>query len=350
MKLSSASGQIQFGKEDISIRELYRDRELYENYPKFQRGFIWPMNFKQELIDSILRGCPIHPLLAKKDMSGEGKYWIIDGQQRMRTVRAFLDNEFKTMGSARETHGYTDRIEPNKYFQDLSPHSKGLILSYRLTLNLIEHDVTDEYIELLFRRIQHQKPLVAAEKLAAYTGNITDMASRIEQHKLWSSFYLGNMKRKELFQASLYLIAIEHAEGYTYLKTNHLHEFVAGKKDLRENLERDIISRLDTVICVFSGIKFRIRIASVIMYQAVLLLEKLGYRFQTSYEGLLTDWLIEIIQMSGASSSLANPLRQLAYMGNQQKFWEEHLPEVIDICEKAQVPKLYRRPQVTSNK
>ena len=340
LQFAEAVGQTQFGKEDVSIREIFGNEELYSNYPKFQRGFIWPKNFQQELVDSILRGCPIHPLLVRKDNSQDDvRYWIIDGQQRMRTVRSFLNGEFKTMGTSREAHGYNDRIEPNRYFQDLSPKSKGIFLGYRFTLNLIEQTVSDEYIELLFRRIQHQKPLVAAEKLAAYTGSVTDMAVGLQDHKLWST-YLGTKSRKETFQASLWLIAMEHARGYTYLQTNHLHEFVAGRKNIRASLINDLKEHLDIMMDVFDGIKFRLRVAVIIMYQAIILLEKEGYQFKSPHKGLFTDWLNSILYATHPNSGVGyfrSTLSDIVSIGRQISFWDQHLPELIRICDAAEV-------------
>jgi hypothetical protein len=345
LEFAEAVGQTQFGKEDVSIREIFGNEELYSNYPKFQRGFIWPKNFQQELVDSILRGCPIHPLLVRIDNSQDDiRYWIIDGQQRMKTVRAFLNGEFKTMGTSREAHGYNDRVEPNRHFQDLSAKSKGIFLGYRFTLNLIEQSVSDEYIELLFRRIQHQKPLVAAEKLAAYTSPVTDMAVSLQDHKLWN-IYMGPKSRKETFQAGLWLIALEHANGYTYLQTNHLHEFVAGRKNIRASLRDSLEEHLDIMMHVFDGIKFRLRVAVVIMHQAVVLLEKEGYQFRSSHKGLFTEWLNGLLYVAHANSGVGyfrSTLSDIVSIGRQQSFWEQHLPELIKICDDAEV---FKAPQ-----
>jgi len=124
---ASAVPQSMFTPMSISIREIHNQSSSYMNYAAYQRGYVWPMTWKQTLIDSILRGYPIHPIIAIQDYSEEDvKYFIIDGQQRMRTVSAFLANDFKTLGNNRKENEHGDRIEPNRYFRDLTPIAYSL--------------------------------------------------------------------------------------------------------------------------------------------------------------------------------------------------------------------------------
>ncbi|MDP9047892.1 MAG: DUF262 domain-containing protein [Bacteroidota bacterium] len=62
--------------------------------PGYQREFIWPDKMKARFIESLLLGVPIQPLFAAI-LDEDGRLEIIDGSQRLRTIDAFMHDEFK---------------------------------------------------------------------------------------------------------------------------------------------------------------------------------------------------------------------------------------------------------------
>lgn len=74
----------------VSIGEIvniYRDGEL-DIHPEFQRVFRWDNDQKTKLIESILLGIPIPPIFVSQKI--DGKWDVIDGQQRLSTILQFL--------------------------------------------------------------------------------------------------------------------------------------------------------------------------------------------------------------------------------------------------------------------
>lgn len=69
------------------IANLYKDDEL-DVHPEFQRFFRWDDNQKTRLIESILLGIPLPPIFVSQKMNG--KWDVIDGQQRLSTILQFL--------------------------------------------------------------------------------------------------------------------------------------------------------------------------------------------------------------------------------------------------------------------
>lgn len=72
--------------------------------PDYQRGLVWTLKQKQNLIMSILNGNPIGDFLFKKEflrgkngkLDGIKIAWtVIDGQQRMNAIKEFMGNKFK---------------------------------------------------------------------------------------------------------------------------------------------------------------------------------------------------------------------------------------------------------------
>lgn len=70
------------------IMNLYKDGEL-DVHPEFQRFFRWDEEQKTRLIESILLGIPIPPIFVSQKL--DGKWDVIDGQQRISTVLQFLN-------------------------------------------------------------------------------------------------------------------------------------------------------------------------------------------------------------------------------------------------------------------
>jgi hypothetical protein len=65
--------------------------------PTYQREFIWGDAMKSRFIESLLLGVPIQPLFAAI-LDEDGTLELIDGSQRLRTIEAFIKNEFKLSG------------------------------------------------------------------------------------------------------------------------------------------------------------------------------------------------------------------------------------------------------------
>lgn len=71
------------------IINLYKDNEL-DVHPEFQRFFRWDNEQKTKLIESILLGIPIPPVFVAQRTNG--KWDVIDGQQRLSTILQFTKN------------------------------------------------------------------------------------------------------------------------------------------------------------------------------------------------------------------------------------------------------------------
>ena len=81
------------------VMNLYKDGEL-DVHPEFQRFFRWDDEQKTKLIESILLGIPIPPIFVSQRING--KWDVIDGQQRLSTVLQFLDVLHKEDGEKYE--------------------------------------------------------------------------------------------------------------------------------------------------------------------------------------------------------------------------------------------------------
>src|SRR5699024_5164097 len=87
--------EVDIGLVHLSIFELHRRYQRGDIIlkPFYQRGSVWNVPKKSKLIESVLRKIPIPSLyFAETD---DGKWEVVDGQQRLTSFFEFLDNNFK---------------------------------------------------------------------------------------------------------------------------------------------------------------------------------------------------------------------------------------------------------------
>ena len=83
--------------EVISYVGNYSLREYYEKFnsnfikPHFQRNEVWSVQTKSKLIESFLASYPVPPVILYK-LKGVEQYWIIDGLQRISTIKEYFEN------------------------------------------------------------------------------------------------------------------------------------------------------------------------------------------------------------------------------------------------------------------
>ena len=62
--------------------------------PQYQRDYVWTLDLKCKFIESLLLGIPMPPLFAFT-LDESGNMELIDGVQRLTTIRDFINNKFK---------------------------------------------------------------------------------------------------------------------------------------------------------------------------------------------------------------------------------------------------------------
>lgn len=145
-------------KEDIDVREepqtVYElvirkwDKGLIKVDPEFQRNFVWKPREMSQFIESIILNFPIPPLYLNQNVKGE--LIVVDGRQRLTTLRKFLMNEFRLeeLNVLRNLNG--------KNFKDLGELGNGLqakIEDKKMLIFMIKPSVSLKVVYDIFYRI-----------------------------------------------------------------------------------------------------------------------------------------------------------------------------------------------------
>lgn len=154
--------------------------------PKFQRRDVWIPKAKSFLIDTMLRGLPIPPLYLRwsiDDQTERAVREVVDGQQRVRTVLAFMDDDFPILRVHNKEYG-------GKRFTELPRAAQNRIRSYKFTVNQLD-EITDAEVLSLFARINTYTVQLNAQELrnAEYFGAFKQLVYRLslEYYTFWTT-------------------------------------------------------------------------------------------------------------------------------------------------------------------
>ena len=144
--IRAANKLVKFDTRDYEVEQLVNKFNLGEYYvPEYQRNFTWQDKQKSRFIESVLIGLPIPFIFFWQD--NEGKFEIVDGSQRIRTLKEFLENEHKL--------GDLEILEELKgfKFRDLLEGRQRKVKTRVIRGILLENDTTAETRTEMFSRI-----------------------------------------------------------------------------------------------------------------------------------------------------------------------------------------------------
>ncbi len=160
-----------------------------------QRGLTWEKARKSNLIESIILSYPIPQVFAKRVVDEENKksnnvYYILDGKQRLSTIKQFLNDEFSLTKLSPVTY-FDDELNEevtldisNKKFSDLPDGLKDVINT--TTFNIVYFDnLTKEEEMTLFRKLNNGKSLSSKSRTLASAKNIEELLY-IGSHELFN--------------------------------------------------------------------------------------------------------------------------------------------------------------------
>ena len=329
--------------QDVPIWAIYQNRGKYENYEDYQRqGSVWPRIMNQALINTILFGGIVPPIIAlRKTVDHAGMvYYIIDGRQRLTAIFGFLDGKFKTV-SRHKWHIHEpgiEPIEPSKSFDQLSSRSQDFFKDFTLTIYSSE-DMNKLTASFLFRQVNKHVNLVRAERLNSYQSVFLHYAHALLEHPFWKEIYKGKDNRRQILRGCLYILAMQVKKTYVAMSSISTGIFASGSLDaeLSDETFSECSAKLGQIMHVFAGCSIQQSYELIPMYQAIQFLEKEDFSFDFVASGIFTNWYRELqhealrMKYNNRAVSLFLQMENLSY---QEEFWQKHLPTLRAILKK----------------
>ena len=253
-----------------------------------QRSYCWERARKSALIESMILGFPIPNVFAKRIDDGTGKrggniYYIMDGKQRLSTVKEFLNDEFALSKLPPVT--YFDNEEDKEIKLDISGMKfSELPDGLQDYLNTVTFNVTyfdnltkDEEREL-FKRLNAGKPLSAKNKTLASAKDIETLLD-IGSHELFNQMLTDKAranKNQAVITAKTLTMLNNEAENISFsskdfnpqiesleisdaekLELAKVFDYILNThEELMENKEKDVAKKLFTETHMLSLIPF----------------------------------------------------------------------------------------------
>jgi len=212
-----------FPQSIIWFRDRYNAGEL-ELKPPFQRQPVWVAKQKCSLIESILLGLPVPEIyiqeaLVEKNGVLTPKYYVVDGQQRIRTVLQFLGVE-RTESELEWNRFSLFRLPDESAFKDvnfdgLSVDCRTAFLQYKVAGRILQ-GADDTAVRDMFRRLNQFLTKLNDQELrnATYTGPFIRATTALAEKKFWLERGLilpAQIRRmKDIEFASELLIGVIH--------------------------------------------------------------------------------------------------------------------------------------------
>ncbi|MEU1463762.1 DUF262 domain-containing protein [Streptomyces sp. NPDC005727] len=229
-------------RSDLEVEVLYNRiaRGELDLQPDYQRGEVWDTVRRQRLVDTILRNWYVPAIHVVRDATGSES--VLDGQQRLRTIQAFMDNEFKLSGRI-------DPLSPDLaaydgcFFRDLPDSWKKRFQRFEISVVTLTEYQPAEPSELFFR-LNQQYALTPPEKRNALFGKARDqvkeLVSALTQEGLLRRDVIGFSNGRLAYDDIIARLCIVLQEGSLrrQLNNSYIEEFYRGGE-----FERAVIKR-----------------------------------------------------------------------------------------------------------
>lgn len=151
----------------------------------FQRGFVWKKSQMDRFIESILLEFPIPGIFLVKQ--SDNKNLVLDGQQRLTTLKKYLDNDFPLGNTVLKKY-------QGKKFRDLDESDKRILedTSIQTTTLISMPEMGDmRAIYQIFERINSGGTQLTAHeiRMALYAGPIVDFIQDLNLNTCWREIY-----------------------------------------------------------------------------------------------------------------------------------------------------------------
>lgn len=243
---------------DFSISTIYDHLASGHIYiPRFQRSYVWNRGQASRLIESLVIQCPIPVVYF--DQSSDSKFSVIDGNQRLTSIRLFLEDEFslKSLTAYPELEGL--------YWSDLDPRIQRHIMNRTLRCVAILPDTHPQIKFDVFERLNTGSVQLTPQELrhGIYHGKLIDLVEDLAKTPDWREITRiktdKRMKRSELVLR--FLAMANDLDNYFKPLSGFLNEFSEKYQnpdpDLLNKFEQDFLHAVDVMSRLYGNKSFR---------------------------------------------------------------------------------------------
>lgn len=261
------NSEINFSELNVaSVVKGMREGEYFVDRD-FQRRLIWTDRQKVRLLETVLIEFPMPEIYVwQQDPNPETlaqTFSIVDGQQRLSTLRQFINNEWPLKSSYLDDER-KDSVYADKFWKDLGQVERARILNYRINSRLIPPNVSKEEIRLIFARLNETDRSLNPQELRNATLNGKFLISSVEvadsdEMKSLSIFSANDVRRMLDVEFASQLLGYERngiinetAKSINDLYDKYSNEYAEAAHDIKK-----VNNSLLLIRAIFSDEKVR---------------------------------------------------------------------------------------------
>ncbi len=210
--------------------------------PPFQRSYVWSYTQASRFIESLLLGLPVPGIFLSRE-EAEKRMLVIDGHQRLKTLRFYYDGLFKNRRFV--LRNVQDHFEGLAY-DDLPAQDKRRLddsIVHATVVRQVEPSDDDSSIYHIFERINTGGAALRPQEIRAciYHGPFNDALGTLNQNSAWRGVYgtpSARMKDQELI---LRFFALYYwGADYKKPMKQFLNRYMAKNRNLTEQSEEEL--------------------------------------------------------------------------------------------------------------
>ena len=167
--------------------------------PKFQRRNAWSQLNKSRFIESLILGLPIPQIILAEKKDSKGSYIVIDGKQRLLTIRSFFANDENDEFTNFKLKGLNILTQLNgKSYHDIKNGSVNFnifnqLLNQSIRTTVIKNWPNEDFLFTVFLRLNTGSAKLSPQELrqALHPGNFIDFADEFSCNSISIKRMLG---------------------------------------------------------------------------------------------------------------------------------------------------------------
>ena len=321
-QLKELQRQVEYDTKDYTLELLLDKFEKGDFYiPDYQRQFVWKPNNRSLFIESVLLGLPI-PFMFFAGCD-DGRLEIIDGAQRMQTLREFVKRKMKLSKLAKltELDGFV--------FEDLSTATQRKFLNRTFRVVVLDEKTTTDIRQDLFNRINTSgvKASDSEVRRGSYPGKLTSYIEKCCKNELFVALCpisKNKAVRQERFELVLRFFAyLNDYKHFEHGVNPFLNDFLAKNLDSfdEQQYETDFIGMLNFVQKHFQFGFAKSQNATTtprVRFEAISVGVALALRAYPNLEVKNVDWLnseeFKVLTTSDASNNEGKLVARVEYV------------------------------------
>jgi uncharacterized protein with ParB-like and HNH nuclease domain len=208
--------------------------------PDFQRKFVWKMTESSRFIESLLLGLPVPGIFLAQDQESS-KMLVIDGQQRLLSLKFFFDGYFnpKEDASSKRVFKLTKVQEPynDKSIETLDPRDRINLENCVIHATVVKQDSPaddDTSIYHIFERLNSGGRKLTSQEIrtAVYHGKLLELLNALNTNHEWRIIFGSQNDRMRDQELILRFFAmLENSDNYKKPMVDFLNKYLKRNRN-----------------------------------------------------------------------------------------------------------------------